>query len=62
MQTQEQAQAQLNNLVNNVVSLPSTGSKRTSQRSEQPEVKAPEPLSLGLLEKLWITMTQTYGH
>lgn len=62
MQTQEQAQAQLNSLVNNVVSLPSTGSKRTSQRSEQPEVKAPEPLSLGLLEKLWITMTQTYGH
>jgi len=62
MQTQEQAQAQLNNLVNNVVSLPSTGSKRTSQRSEQPEVKALTPLSLGLLEKLWITMTQTYGN
>ena len=62
MQTQEQAQAKLNSLVNNVVSLPSTGSKRTSQRSEQPAEKAPEPLSLGLLEKLWITMTQTYGH
>jgi len=62
MQTQEQAQAQLNNLVNNVVSLPSTGLKRTSQHSEQPEGKVPEPLSLGLLEKLWITMTQTYGH
>lgn len=62
MQTQEQAQALLNNLVSNVVSLPSTGSKRTSQPSEQPAEKAQEPLSLGLLEKLWITMTQTYGH
>lgn len=62
MQTQEQAQALLNSLVSNVVSLPSTGSKRTSRPSEQLEEKAPEPLSLGLLEKLWITMTQTYGH
>lgn len=62
MEIQEQAQAEVQRLVNNVVSLPSAGSKRTSQRNEQPVEKAPKPLSLGLLEKLWITMTQTYGH
>ncbi|WJO34802.1 hypothetical protein [Pseudomonas monteilii] len=62
MEIQEQAQAAVQRLVNNVVSLPSTGSKRTSPQHEQPEEKVPEPLSLGLLEKLWITMTQTYGH
>jgi len=62
MENQEQVQASVQRLVNNVVSLPSTASKRTSPQHEQPEANAPEPLSLGLLEKLWITMTQTYGH
>lgn len=49
-------------LLTNVVHLQLTESKTSSQPSAQLEANTPEPLSLGLLEKLWITMTQTYGH
>lgn len=62
METHEPAKALLKGLVSNVVSRQSTASKPTSPKREQPEANTPEPLSLGLLEKLWITMTQTYGH
>lgn len=62
MHTQEQAQALLHGLVHNVVSRQSGASKPMSLRHALPEASTPEPLRLGLLETLWITMTQTYGH
>ncbi|CAM4031463.1 hypothetical protein SAMN05216575_106206 [Ectopseudomonas alcaliphila] len=45
-----------------VHSLPSSKSKPQSQSNEQSSPSQVEPLSLILMEKLWKTMVETYGH
>lgn len=49
-------------VLDRVLSPLSTRSSKQSPSSEQPSAKPVEPISLILMEKLWRTMTQTYGH
>lgn len=49
-------------LIGKAVSRPSTESTPTSSATGQSGPSPVEPLRMELLEKLWATMTETYGH
>lgn len=59
--TDEAPQA-ANDLAQGALSQLQTESGKTSSSSAQSEHKAVEPLRMELLEKLWVTMVETFGH
>lgn len=58
----DQAPQQAADLLDNVLHLPSSALSGQSSNSGPIEPKPVEPLRLELMEKLWVTMTETYGH